>query len=139
MIGDVRKTLRGRMAKAGVHEVVNNADVTDENQHRRGKPCQARDEDVRLTPSRGSRPQQDDHSCKGGEWRCCAAQMLSRVSRDVITALEHELLDRQRAGENHRHWPPVSSERSQPALLPAHTARLFAQHPVTPRAAARSG
>jgi hypothetical protein len=39
MIGDVRKTLRGRMAKAGVHEVVDNADVTDEDQHRRGKPC----------------------------------------------------------------------------------------------------
>jgi len=128
MIGDVRKPLRGRMTKAGVHEVVNNADVTDENQHGRGKPRQAGDEDVRLTPSCRSRPQQDDHSCKGCEWRCCTAQMPSGVSRDVIAALEHEPLSRQRAGENHRHRPPVSSDRSQPALLPAHTSRLIAQN-----------
>ncbi len=49
MVGDVRETLGGRMTKAGVDEVVNHADVPDENQHRRGKPCQAGDEDVCLT------------------------------------------------------------------------------------------
>jgi len=140
MVRDVRKVLCGRMAKAGVHEVVNNPDVADENQHRRDKPCQARDEDVRLFPSRGSRPEQDHHSCKGRERRCCAAQVPRRVSRNVITALERELLGRQRPSQDHGHGPPVSSDRGQPALLAAHPARLRAhRRPATTRAAARSG
>ena len=77
MVGNVRKTLRRRMAKAGIHELVDNADVTHENQHRCPQPRQARDEDVRLTPSCGSSPQQDGHKGEGTEgrgWRCSDAQ-----------------------------------------------------------------
>ena len=80
VVGDVGKTRRGRMTKAGVDESFHNSDVPDEYQHGRCKPGEAGTNDGGLTPARWCPPQQDGDKRERAEGGRGAAQMPSRVS-----------------------------------------------------------